>query len=44
MWDLGVARVALDAVDEIGLLVVVRREDDKVDDALENLRMLAVLN
>jgi len=37
LGDLGVARVALDAVDQVGLLVVVRREDDEVDDALQNL-------
>jgi hypothetical protein len=29
----------LDAVDEIGLFVVVRREDDEVDDALEDLQL-----
>jgi hypothetical protein len=31
---LGVARVAVDPVEEIVLLVVVRRQDDEVDDAL----------
>ena len=35
--DLRVARVSLDTVNEVGLLVVVRRKDDEVDDALEDL-------
>jgi hypothetical protein len=30
----------LDAVDEVGLLVVVGCEDDEVDDALEDLHLL----
>ena len=34
--DLGVARVGVDAVQEVGLLVVVRGEEDVVDDALED--------
>lgn len=37
MWDLRVACVALNAVDEVGLLVIVRCENDEVDDALEDL-------
>ena len=37
LWDQRVACVALDAVDEIGLLVIVWCEDDEVDDALEDL-------
>lgn len=37
LWDLRVARVALDTVDEVGLLVIVWREDDKVDDTLKDL-------
>jgi hypothetical protein len=36
--DLSVARVALDAVNEVRLLVVVGCEDDEVDDALEDLQ------
>ena len=35
--DLSVAGVGLDAVEEVGLLVVVRSEDNVVDDALEGL-------
>lgn len=39
LWDLRVTRVALDTVNEVGLLVIVRREDDKVDDALKDLHL-----
>jgi len=34
---LGVARVTVDAMEEVVLLVVMRREDDEVYDALEDL-------
>jgi hypothetical protein len=37
LWDLRVACVALNAMDKVGLLVVVGSEDDEVDYALEDL-------
>jgi hypothetical protein len=42
LWDLSVARVALDAVDQVGLLVIVGCEDDEVDDALKDLCIVSV--
>jgi hypothetical protein len=39
--DLVVSGIFVDAVEEVGLLVVVGGEDDIVDDSLEDLRMLA---
>jgi hypothetical protein len=42
LWNLGVTRVALNTVDEVGLLVVVRGEDDEVNDALEDLENLVI--
>lgn len=37
--NLGISGVAVDAVEEIVLFVVMGREDDKVDDALEDLAL-----
>ena len=37
--DEGVARVGMDAVEEVGLLVVVGGEEDVVDDSLEDLEV-----
>lgn len=39
--DLGVARIAEDAVQEVGLLIVVGGEDHVVDNSLEDLWELA---
>lgn len=39
--DQAVARVGVDAVQEVGLFVVVGGEDDVVDDSLEDLRKIA---
>lgn len=38
--DLRIANVFVDSVEEIGLFVVVRCEDDIVDNALQDLGML----
>ena len=39
-WDPGVAGFGVDAVEEVGLLVVVGGEDNIIDDPLENLSQL----
>ena len=41
--DLGVAGVGVDAVEEVGLFVVVGGEEDVEDDSLENLERVRAL-
>ena len=39
LGNLRVARIALNTMDKVGLLVIVRCEDDEIDDALEDLEV-----